>query len=60
MSVGRLTDVGMKGAIENNVARVIAPDGAEACVFERNRGSLYICKFRLKRPPPIEGFGRQE
>ena len=60
MSVGRLADMGMKVIFEKDVARVLAPDGAEACVFERKNGGLYICKFRLKRPPPASGFGGPE
>jgi hypothetical protein len=62
MSVGRLCDVGMQVLFGKDKARVIAPDGAEVCVFERSNGGLYLCKFRLKKPPnpiPSQPFGRQ-
>ena len=60
MSVGRLCDVGMQVAFDKNQAKVIAPDGAVACVFERQSGGLYLCKFRLKQPPnPSQPFGRR-
>ena len=60
MSVGRLCDVGMQVVFDKNKARVVAPDGAEVCAFERQSGGLYLCKFRLKRPPnPSQPFGRR-
>ena len=60
MSVGRLCDVGMQVNFGKDKARVVAPDGAEVCTFERSSGGLYLCKFRLKKPPiPSQPFGRQ-
>ena len=57
MSVGRLGDAGMQVIFDKSQARVVAPDGSVACVFERQDGGLYICKFKLKRPPPGSPFG---
>jgi len=59
MSVGRLCDVGLKVEFDDTKARVLDRDGYEAYVFERQSGGLYIAKFRLKKPPPAEPFGRQ-
>jgi hypothetical protein len=60
MSVGRLGDAGMQVVFDKSQAKVIAPDGSVACVFERQDGGLYIAKFKLKKPPkPESPFGRQ-
>ena len=59
MSVGRLCDVGLKVVFDESRARVLDKDGYEACAFERQPGGLYIARFRLKKPPPAEPFGRQ-
>ena len=59
MSVGRLCDVGLKVVFDENHARVLDKDGYEACVFERQSGGVYIARFRLKKPPPTDPFGRQ-
>ena len=59
MSVGHLCDVGLKVIFDENRARVLDKDDYEACVFERHTGGLYIARFRLKKPPPAEPFGRQ-
>jgi hypothetical protein len=59
MSVGRLGDAGMQVIFDKDQARVVAKDGSVACVFERQDGGLYICKFKLKKPPPASPFGRQ-
>ena len=59
MSVGRLCDNGLKVIFDENRARVLDKDDYEAFVFERHTGGLYIARFRLKKPPPAEPFGRQ-
>lgn len=59
MSVGRLGDNGMQVVFDKDRARVVAPDGSVACVFQRHDGGLYICKLKLKKPPPAAPFGRQ-
>ena len=59
MSVGRLGDNGMQVVFDKDRAKMVAPDGSVACVFERQNGGLYICKFRLKKPPPASPFGGQ-
>ena len=58
MSVGKLCDGGMDVIFGKTRARVVDQlTGEEVKSFERQIGSLYVAKLKLKRPKT--DFGRQ-